>query len=134
VGDRQGTVLPANRASGGKAMLAELEPALLEQLFRSANAEIGGDSIPDAEYPAFLRELETVRSNGFAANFEGTEEGISAMGMALHNGKGEVVGAFSVATPVTRFRAVFDAGLVPVMLETRRQLEIDIAANPASPG
>ncbi|MFE4834712.1 IclR family transcriptional regulator [Arthrobacter sp. NPDC056691] len=133
VGDRQGTVLPANRASGGKAMLAELEPALIEQLFRSANAEIGGDSISDAEYPAFLRELETVRSNGFAANFEGTEEGISALGMSLHNGKGDVVGAFSVATPVTRFRAVFDAGLVPVMLETRRQLEIDIAANPAEP-
>jgi IclR family acetate operon transcriptional repressor len=134
VGDRQGTVLPANRASGGKAMLAELEPALIEQLFRSQNAEIGGDSIPDAQYPAFLRELETVRGNGFAANFEGTEEGISALGMALHNVKGEVVGAISVATPVTRFRTVFDAGLVPVMLETRRQLEIDIAANPAEPG
>ena len=134
VGDRQGTVLPANKASGGKAMLAELEPALIEQLFRSQNAEIGGDSIPDAEYPAFLRELEAVRGNGFAANFEGTEEGISALGMALHNGKGEVVGAISVATPVTRFRAVFDAGLVAAMLETRRQLEIDIAANPAEAG
>ena len=134
VGDRQGTVLPAHRASGGKAMLAELESALIEQLFRSQNAEIGGDSIPDAEYPAFLRELETIRSNGFAANFEGTEEGISALGMALHNGKGEVVGAITVATPVTRFRTVFDAGLVRAMLETRRQLEIDIAANPAEPG
>ncbi|GAB15706.1 putative IclR family transcriptional regulator [Arthrobacter globiformis NBRC 12137] len=134
VGDRQGTVLPAHRASGGKAMLAELEPALVEQLFRSQNAEIGGDSIPDAEFPAFLRELETIRSNGFAANFEGTEEGISALGMALHNGKGEVVGAITVATPVTRFRTVFDAGLVRAMLETRRQLEIDIAANPAEPG
>ena len=134
VGDRQGTVLPAHRASGGKAMLAELEPALVEQLFRSQNAEIGGDSIPDAEFPAFLRELETIRSNGFAANFEGTEEGISALGMALHNGKGEVVGAITVATPVTRFRTVFDAGLVRAMLETRRQLDIDIAANPAEPG
>jgi IclR family acetate operon transcriptional repressor len=134
VGDRQGTVLPANKASGGKAMLAELDPAMIDQLFRSQNAAIGGDSIPDAEYAALLRELETVRSNGFAANFEGTEEGISALGMALHNGKGEVVGALSVATPVARFRRLFDAGLVGVMLETRRQLEIDIAANPAEPG
>lgn len=133
VGDRQGTVLPANRASGGKAMLAELEPAMLEQLFRSQNAEIGGDGIPDDEFPAFLRELDTIRSNGFAANFEGTEEGISALGMALHNRKGDVVGAISVATPVARFRKLFDAGLVGVMLETRRQLEIDIAANPAEP-
>jgi DNA-binding IclR family transcriptional regulator len=114
-------------------MLAELDPAMLEQLFRSPNAEIGGDNIPDDEYPGFLRELETIRSNGFAANFEGTEEGISAFGVALHNGRGNVVGAISVATPVARFRRLFDAGLVAVMMETRRQLEIDIAANPVDP-
>jgi IclR family transcriptional regulator, acetate operon repressor len=41
-----------------------------------------------------------------------------------------VVGAMSVATPVARFRPLFDAGLVGVMMETRRQLELDIAANP----
>ena len=133
VGDRQGTVMPANRTSGGKAMLAELDPHMIEQLFRSQNAEIGGDTIADDAYPDFLRELESTRSNGFAANFEGTEEGVSALGMALHNRHGHVVGALSVATPATRFRKVFDAGLVPALRETCRQLEIDIAANPAEP-
>ncbi|WP_211879985.1 IclR family transcriptional regulator [Pseudarthrobacter albicanus] len=137
VGDRQGTVMPANRTSGGKAMLAELELPMLEQLFRSSNidgdtaGDTAGDTIPDGEYPAFLRELETIRGNGFAANFEGTEDGVSALGMALHNIRGDVVGALSVATPATRFRSVFDAGLVPALRETCRQLEIDIAANPA---
>ncbi|TSE15947.1 IclR family transcriptional regulator [Arthrobacter sp. KBS0703] len=133
VGDRQGTVMPANKTSGGKAMLAELEPHMIEQLFRSSNAEIGGDTIPATEYPAFLRELESIRSNGFAANFEGTEEGVSALGIALHNRHGQVVGAISVATPATRFRRVFDGGLVAALRETCRQLEIDIAANPAEP-
>ena len=134
IGDRQGTVMPADKTSGGKAMLAELDPAMIEQLFRSHNAEIGGDTIPDSVFPAFLRELESVRSNGFAANFEGTEEGVSAMGIALHNRQGSVVGALSVATPSTRFRKVFDAGLVASLRETCRQLEIEIAANPADPG
>ncbi|KIS27495.1 IclR family transcriptional regulator [Arthrobacter sp. SPG23] len=133
VGDRQGTVMPANRTSGGKAMLAELDVPMIDQLFRSNNAEIGGDTIAAAEYPAFLRELESIRNNGFAANFEGTEEGVSALGIALHNRHGKVVGALSVATPATRFRRVFDAGLVPALRETCRQLEIDIAANPAEP-
>ncbi|MGG5172283.1 IclR family transcriptional regulator [Pseudarthrobacter sp. J1738] len=133
IGDRQGVVLPANKTSGGKALLAELEPAMLEQLFRSNNAEIGGDNISDAEYPAFLRELETIRDNGFAANFEGTEEGVSAMGAVLHNRHGNAVGALSVATPATRFRRLFDDGLVTALRETCRQLEIDIAANPAGP-
>lgn len=134
VGDRQGTVMPANKTSGGKAMLAELEPQMIDQLFRSNNAEIGGDTIPAEEYPAFLRELESIRSNRFAANFEGTEDGVSALGIALHNRHGQVVGALSVSTPATRFRKVFDAGLVPALRETCRQLEIDIAANPADPG
>ncbi|MEV5050276.1 MULTISPECIES: IclR family transcriptional regulator [unclassified Arthrobacter] len=133
VGDRQGTVMPANKTSGGKAMLAELDPPMIEQLFRSHNAEIGGDTIADNEYPTFLRELESIRGNGFAANFEGTEEGVSALGMAVHNRHGHVVGALSVATPATRFRRVFDAGLVPALRETCRQLEIDIVANPADP-
>jgi IclR family acetate operon transcriptional repressor len=131
IGDRQGTVMPADKTSGGKVMLAELEPQMIEQLFRSNNAEIGGDTIATEDYPAFLRELESIRTNGFAANFEGTEEGVSALGMALHNRNGHVVGALSVATPATRFRKVFDAGLVPALRETCRQLEIDIAANPA---
>ncbi|HSN34963.1 MAG TPA: IclR family transcriptional regulator [Arthrobacter sp.] len=133
VGDRQGTVMPANKTSGGKAMLAELEPPMIDQLFRSNNAEIGGDTIPAPEYPAFMRELESIRVNGFAANFEGTEDGVSALGIALHNRHGEVVGALSVATPATRFRRVFDAGLVPRLRESCRQLEVDIAANPAQP-
>lgn len=133
VGDRRGTVMPANKTSGGKAMLAELEPQMLDQLFRSNNAEIGGDAIPAEEYPGFLRELESIRGNGFAANFEGTEDGVSALGMALHNRHGNIVGALSVATPATRFRTVFDAGLAPALRECCRQLEIDIAANPAGP-
>lgn len=131
VGDRQGSVMPAYKASGGKAILAELDPEMVRKLFGSGTAEISGDSIPSQDYPAFAKELELVRQRGFAANFEGTEEGISALGMALHNGKGEVVGALSVATPVARFRPLFDRDLVPIMAETRRQLEIDIAANPA---
>nr|WP_241983054.1 IclR family transcriptional regulator [Cryobacterium flavum] len=131
VGDRRGTVLPAHRASGGKAMLAELDPVMLMQLFRSTSADIGGDRIPDADYPGFLSELDAVRANGFAANFEGTEEGVDALGVALHSGAGQVVGALSVATPAARFRRLFDEGLVPLVLETRRQLEQDIAANAA---
>jgi IclR family transcriptional regulator, acetate operon repressor len=128
VGDRQGSVMPASKASGGKAILAELDPDMVRKLFTSSSAEVGGDSIPESDYPAFTKELQLIRKNGFAANFEGTEEGISALGMALHDGTRRVIGAFSVATPVARFRPLFDAGLVQRMSETRRQLEIDIAA------
>jgi IclR family transcriptional regulator, acetate operon repressor len=127
VGDRRGTVLPARRASGGKAILAELPQSVLDQLYRSRGAEMAGDAIPPEEYSAFLEELQTVRGNGFAANFEGTEEGISALGAAIRNGAGRVLGAVSVATPAMRFRKVFDAGLLPEVFRAKVELEMDLA-------
>ncbi|MGX5717518.1 IclR family transcriptional regulator [Arthrobacter sp. MAHUQ-56] len=129
VGDRRGTVMPASKASGGKAMLAELEPAMIFQLFRTPNAELSGDFIQEPEYPAFLRELEAIRINGYAANHEGTEEGISALGMAIHNQKGKVLAAIGIASPAIRFDQLFDRGLVASMKEQCRELELDIAAS-----
>lgn len=128
VGDRQGAVLPAHRASGGKAMLAELDPHLLEQLFRNPNAEPGDDSISDEECPSFLRELDGIRSTGFAANLQQTEDGINAIGMALHSPDGLVTAAISVAMPAARFRPLFDGGLVATMHATRLQIEEQLAS------
>src|SRR4029453_19321716 len=39
VGDRQGSVMPASKASGGKAILAELDPEMVRKLFSSGTAE-----------------------------------------------------------------------------------------------
>jgi len=133
VGDRQGTVLPAARASGGKAILAELDPQAVEDLFFTDDPDAGEDFVPPARQGALRQELATIRTNGFAANFEGTEDGISAVGMALHNGAGSVVGAISVAVPTSRFAAMFDGGLVKAVMATRRGIEADIAASPHAP-
>jgi IclR family acetate operon transcriptional repressor len=127
VGDRRGTVLPARSASGGKAILAELQPSVLDQLYRSRSADAAGDAMSEGEYGGFLEELRTVRGNGFAANFEGTEEGISALGVAIRNGEGRILGAVSVATPATRFRKVYDAGLVGAVFRAKAELERDLA-------
>lgn len=127
VGDRQGMVLPANVASGGKAMLAELDHAMLEQLFRSSNAAIGGDEMDPRDFEALCRELETIRRNGFAANAEGTEQGVSAVGIALHDQHGRTVGALSVACPTSRFQAAIAAGLVNRLREACLQTELDVA-------
>lgn len=127
VGDRQGMVLPATLASGGKAMLAELDDSMLEQLFRSSNAGIGGDELDPLAFGTLGRELETIRRNGFAANPEGTEQGVSAVGIALHDHHGRSVGAISVACPTSRFQAAISAGLVNSLRESCVRTETDIA-------
>lgn len=102
VGDRRGTILPAHRSSGGKAMLAELDRDRLEQLYRPGTPE---SVLSDREWKALLRELAAARKQGYALNREQTEAGVSAVGMALHDGSGQVVGALSVSAPTARLGA-----------------------------
>lgn len=129
VGDRQGAVLPAHRASAGKAMLARLAPIELEKLY-SGEAPTAR-RLDAADYTALMRELGIVRERGFAANFEGTEEGVSALGMAIVNATGEVVCGISVAIPQSRFREVFDAGLLGETSRTAKLLEERLSEVPA---
>ena len=89
VGDRQGAVLPAYRASAGKAMLSMLDQSELERLYHGENAT--ARRLTEEDYAALVRELGAVRDHGFAANFEGTEEGVSALGVAVSSPAGEVV-------------------------------------------
>ncbi|UBU10491.1 IclR family transcriptional regulator [Nonomuraea gerenzanensis] len=96
VGDRRGTILPAHLASGGKALLADLPPEELWDLY---------EHLPARDRAVLTHELAEVRARGHALNIEGTEQGVSAIGAALRNGRGTAVGAFSISVPSARFDA-----------------------------
>jgi DNA-binding IclR family transcriptional regulator len=92
VGDRAGRLLPAHQASGGKALLARLTAAELDQLYPDRH---GGD--PDLS--RLRRELALVRKRGFAINDQLTETGLTAIGVAIP----EADAAVSLAMPSARF-------------------------------
>ncbi|MEU4228501.1 IclR family transcriptional regulator [Nonomuraea sp. NPDC026600] len=94
VGDRRGTILPANRSSGGKVLLAALPRERLWELY---------PGLPDAERAALTRELDEIRVRGYALNIDGTEQGVSAIGCAVRDGRGSAVAALSIAVPSARF-------------------------------
>ena len=110
VGDRPGQVLPAERTSGGRILLAELPDETLEQLYLLPEGQSGDDGeAPDQrltpeKFAAFRRELAGARRAGFALDVERTEEGVAAFGVAVHNRAARAIGAITVAVPVTRFR------------------------------
>lgn len=132
VSDRRGFVLPARRASGGKALLAELDRAGLDRLFRGPAAEASGEGVDAGEYAGLLHELEQVRRAGFATNVEETEGGVGAIGAALHDAAGSAVAAISLATPVTRLPGALQHGLVELVLEARREIDAELARYPLS--
>ena len=94
VGDRTGRTLPAHLASGGKAVLATLDDGEIAAVL---------DALDDAEVAQVLRGLRTVRRRGFAMNDQGTEAGLTAVGVAVPPAGGFTGAALSVAAPTARF-------------------------------
>jgi IclR family transcriptional regulator, acetate operon repressor len=93
VGDRTGRVLPAHLSSGGKAALARADD---EQ--RAAVLGL----LDDVTAARLERELRTVRRRGFAVNDQGTEAGLTAVGVAVPAAGGFSGAAISLAAPTAR--------------------------------
>ena len=97
VGDREGRVLPAHLASGGRAVLAARTDAEVRELYEGPNSPV-----PDVE--VLLRGLRRVRRQGFAVNDQKTETGVTAIGCAVAAPTSGVSAAVSVAMPTSRYR------------------------------
>ena len=102
VGDRQGTVLPAWKTSGGKALLAELPDAQLTALLRGV-AGRPPEGMTAAERRSLVNELRLVRDQGYAENIQESESGVCAIGLCLRDKTGDPVAALSVSAPSVRY-------------------------------
>jgi DNA-binding IclR family transcriptional regulator len=102
VGDRQGTVLPAWKTSGGKALLAELPDVQLTALLRGA-AGRPPEGMTAAERRSLVNELRLVRDQGYAENIQESESGVCAIGLCLRDKTGDPVAALSVSAPSVRY-------------------------------
>lgn len=131
VGDRTGRSLPARLASGGRALLAQ-----------KAGEELA-KTHPDLAAPereGLARELAGVRRLGFAINRELTEEGLTAVGVAIpHPDAGDpspLRAALSVSMPTARFSERRLTSLVSSLLTAARAVAADIPspAPPTLPG
>jgi DNA-binding IclR family transcriptional regulator len=102
VGDRQGTVLPAWKTSGGKALLAELPDTQLTAVLRGASGR-PPEGMTAAERRSLVNELRLVRDQGYAENIQESESGVCAIGLCLRDKTGDPVAALSVSAPSVRY-------------------------------
>ncbi|WP_127128721.1 IclR family transcriptional regulator [Georgenia sp. SYP-B2076] len=121
VGVRIGDQMPAFCSSGGKAMLAELSPVDLEQVYR------GGlppwPSSPITSLAQLKRHLTATRRAGFGTNFEETERGVVGLGVCLHSDTGQPVGAVTIAMPRARFQEADMHGYVTALRECAQAIQ-----------
>ena len=102
VGDRQGTILPAWKTSGGKVLLAELPDTQLTSLLRGAGGR-PPEGMTAAGRRALVSHLRLVREQGYAENIGESESGVCAIGVCVRDKAGDPVAALSVSAPSVRY-------------------------------
>ncbi|MFF8916233.1 IclR family transcriptional regulator [Streptomyces sp. NPDC015032] len=101
VGLRNNGTMPAYCSAGGKAILAALDPAEVEEVHRD-----GLPRWPTAKIftvGELASHLAEVRHRGYGVSLEETEEGVAGVGACLRDSHDRPVGAITVAVPTMRF-------------------------------
>jgi IclR family transcriptional regulator, acetate operon repressor len=113
VGDRAGQRLPAHLTSGGKAIIAVLPAAEVKRF----------NDLDPAARKRLREDVVAARNAGYATNHEGTEKGLSAVGVALAPLAGPIRAAICVAMPTARYRPSRLDTYVAALNETARAIE-----------
>jgi IclR family acetate operon transcriptional repressor len=119
VGSRVGVRLAARLTSGGKVLLADLpfeEVSLL-------HPELADDP---AGLSTLRRALSAVRRQGFGTNFQESERGVVALGMAVRGTTGAAIAAVTISAPTVRFNRRQIINLIPALTETVDDIRSDI--------
>ena len=100
-GSRVGVTVPAHCLSAGKAILASLPSAELDERYPTADlATETKDSI--ATRAELYERLKTIRADGYATNENESVEGLASVGVALLDARGRPRAGIAVSAPLSR--------------------------------
>ena len=117
---RIGKRLPAHLASSGKAMLADLDSAVVNARYAPTNQ----GAVPFAtalNLEQLHHELDKISAHGVGINIESTEKGLVALATSLGHIGGEHV-AFSVALPLARYSAAAHQKIADALLTVQKEV------------
>ena len=129
---RVGKRLPAHLASSGKAMLADLGPAVVNARYAPTDRGAMPQQTLALNLSNLHRELDKVRERGYAVNIEATERGLVALAVSLGHLGGEHV-AFSVALPLARYSATTHQEIVDALLTVQHEVHAAFSDEPRPP-
>jgi IclR family transcriptional regulator, acetate operon repressor len=123
VGDRAGQRLPAHLTSGGKAILAGLPDTELERF----------NHLDPSVLSRLRRDIGAARRAGYATNHQDTEQGLSAIGVALVAQAGSIQAAVCLAMPTVRYRRALLDTYVASLSQAARRLEAVLDERDSAP-
>jgi DNA-binding IclR family transcriptional regulator len=95
-----GQRLPAHCTASGKLLLAYLPSAELDSIINQSLVSFTDNTITSRD--TLLEQLETVRNQGYAVDYEEFEVGVCAVAAPIYNRMGKVVAALGCPCPISR--------------------------------
>lgn len=92
-----GVRLPLYVGASGKVLIAFAEPEVREWFYRDPDWPVTIDR------DSYMRQMETVRQQGYATSIEEREPGAAAIAAPVFNRSGKLAVALSVSGPASRF-------------------------------
>lgn len=122
-----GKRFPLHATAAGKSILSQLPDERVEAIIDQHGLESETDAtITDRE--DLLEELATIEEQGYAINHEEQLDGVKAVGAPVTGPGGQVLGAFSVASPANRMKGEwFEEELPGIVLATANEFELEIS-------
>lgn len=116
-------------SAAGKAILAKLPEAYLEEILpKDELPPVTPNTITD--WNELMAELEKIRETEIAFNFEETTEGLNAVGTAITDPSGCVIGGLSISGPAHRLKSDrLETEMADLLLGVANELELNIKYN-----
>lgn len=124
VATRNGDRVPAYGTAGGKALLSELPPDAARTRYRRGLTRLTASTLRDLD--ALTADLDTVRTRGYALNFDESVTGVHGVGVPVRDRFGTCVAALTVAAPSTRLDLSRAAELAPLLLRTAERIGAEL--------
>ncbi|UUZ83765.1 IclR family transcriptional regulator [Paenibacillus sp. P26] len=99
---RIGRRVPIHSSAVGKALVAYKHRDDIEKILKGYEFGIQTENTI-TNGPDFLKELEKVRSEGYAIDNQENEPGVRCVAVPVRNHTGQVIAAVSMSTPVSSF-------------------------------
>ncbi len=115
-----GKKLPAYCTAGGKLFLAHFTPDRLEEYLLEPRHQYTAHTNTNPE--GLRNELNKVLSTGYAFDEQEMELGVRAVAAPIFDQQKKMVGSLSIPGPVSRLTNEHMAEIIPVLLQTTREI------------
>lgn len=130
IGDRSGTVLPANTSSAGLAALSCLPDTAVAQLYRRRPIRSEGNELDADGLQQLLGELAQIRTKKYAINIGRTEPELAAIGAPIGILERHQTLAISLSAPIFRAQNLQSPKVVSLLQSTCREIRDSLDTQP----